>query len=153
MTWEMGDDMLDPFPTYDSNVINMCKFAPNHTVIDMYIEKITPEECVFQEMEFIKSFEPIAQSSVVIEEINGDEDDQCKLVEERLVQVRRPVQMNRGKAKLAIEYPVSGLGGAAEDPLGRVGDEVVGDDFVADKGVLDERVADEGVPDEWVDDE
>ena len=38
---------LKPLMT-DSDVINMCKFVPNHTLIDVYIEKITPEECVSQ---------------------------------------------------------------------------------------------------------
>ncbi|RXH75872.1 hypothetical protein DVH24_042659 [Malus domestica] len=30
----------------DLDVINMCKFVPIHTLIDVYIEKITPEECL-----------------------------------------------------------------------------------------------------------
>ncbi|RXH92842.1 hypothetical protein DVH24_011866 [Malus domestica] len=100
---------LKPLMT-DSDVINMCKFVPNHTLIDVYIEKITPEECVSQEMKFMKSFESVAQSMVVIEELDGDDDDQCNLIEER------PVQVNRGKGKLAIEYPVIGLGGECSVP-------------------------------------
>lgn len=67
-------------------------------MIDVYIEKITPEEYVSQELKFIKSFEPITQTNVVIQEIDGDEDDQ-----------RRPVQISKGNGKLAFEYPVSGL--------------------------------------------
>ncbi|KAB2615700.1 hypothetical protein D8674_022288 [Pyrus ussuriensis x Pyrus communis] len=112
---------LKPLMT-NSDVINICKFVPNHTVIDMYIEKITPEECVSQEMKFIKSFEPVAQSSVVIEEL--DEEKQ--------------VQVNRGNAKLAIEYPVSGLGGECSVPSQFVGEKV------ADEGMADEGVTDVG---------
>ncbi|KAB2637125.1 hypothetical protein D8674_027659 [Pyrus ussuriensis x Pyrus communis] len=128
MTWERTEDPLDPFPTYgdnklftikmyhsgeltddfyvrgkvdffdfcdkdfmsllkvdnmvkdlgyenplrtDSDVINMCKFVLEHMMID---------------------------TNVVIQEIDGDEDDQ-----------RRPVQISKGNSKLAFEYPVSGL--------------------------------------------
>ena len=98
---------LKPLIT-DFDVINMCKFVSNHTVIDVYIKKITLEDCASQEMEFIKSFEPVTQSSMVTEEIDCDEDDQCKLIEKKAVPVKRPVQVNRGKAKLVIEYPISG---------------------------------------------
>ncbi|RXI02320.1 hypothetical protein DVH24_026850 [Malus domestica] len=147
---------LKPLMT-DSDVINMCKFVPNHTVIDVYIEKITPEECVPQEMKFMKSFESVAQSMVVIEELDGDDDDQCNLIEER------PVQVNRGKGKLAIEYLVNSLGGECNVPSQYVtqvveevpderGDRVVSDEVVG-KGVPDERVADERVEDERVADE
>ena len=80
-------------------VINTCKFVPKHMMIDVYIKKIIPEECASQEIKFIKSFEPVTQTSVVIQEINGEEDDQKRLV-----------QVNIGKGKLAIEYSVSGLG-------------------------------------------
>ncbi|RXH77000.1 hypothetical protein DVH24_019888 [Malus domestica] len=75
----------------DSYVINTCKFVPKHIMIDVYIKKIIPEECASQEINFIKSIEPVTQTSVVIQEINGDEDDQKRL------------------GKLAIEYPISGL--------------------------------------------
>lgn len=67
--------LLKPLMT-DSYVINMCKFVPKHMMIDVYIKNIIPEECVSQETKFIKSFEPVTQTSVVIQEINGDEDDQ-----------------------------------------------------------------------------
>ncbi|KAB2604938.1 hypothetical protein D8674_036869 [Pyrus ussuriensis x Pyrus communis] len=45
---------LKPLMT-DLDVISICKFVPNHTMINM---------------EFIKSFEPVAQSNVVIEELD-----------------------------------------------------------------------------------
>ncbi|KAB2609303.1 hypothetical protein D8674_012471 [Pyrus ussuriensis x Pyrus communis] len=83
----------------------------------------------------MKSFELLAQSMVIIEELDGDEDDQCNLIKER------PVQVNRGKAKLAIEYPVSGLGAKCSMPSQCVtqaikevpdekGDAVVGEEYV-----------------------
>ncbi|KAM1234908.1 hypothetical protein ACFX2J_004434 [Malus domestica] len=139
---------MKPLMTH-SDVINMCKFVPNHTRIDVYIEKITPKEYVSQEMKFMKSFESVAQSKVVIEELDGDNDDQCNLIEER------PVQVNIGKGKLAIEYPVNGLGGEYSVPsqcvtqvvkevADEMGDRVVG---VYDEGVADEGVEDEGVAD------
>ncbi|RXH86773.1 hypothetical protein DVH24_022046 [Malus domestica] len=90
---------MKPLMTH-SDVINMCKFVPNHTLIDVYIEKITPKEYVSQEMKFMKSFESVAQSRVVIEELDEE----------------RPVQVNRGKGKLAIEYPVNGLAGEYSVP-------------------------------------
>ncbi|KAM2334075.1 hypothetical protein ACFXTH_011670 [Malus domestica] len=122
---------LKPLMT-DSDVINMCKFVPNHILIDVYIEKITPEECVSQEMKFMKSFEPVAQSRVVTEELDGGKDDQCNLIEEM------PMQVNRGKAKLAIKYPISGFSGecsvpsqcvtqVVEEVPDEMGDRVVGD--------------------------
>ncbi|TQD76317.1 hypothetical protein C1H46_038148, partial [Malus baccata] len=74
-------------------------------------------------LKFIKSFEPIAQNNVVIEEIDGDEDDQCKLIEERPVVLSQCVTQT--------------VEGSAEYPLSVVVDEVVGDDFVADEGVGD----------------
>lgn len=83
----------------ESYVINTCKFVPKHMMIDVYIKKIISKECASQEIKFIKSFEPVTQTSVIIQEINGDKDDQKTLV-----------QVNIGKGKLAIEYPVSGLG-------------------------------------------
>ncbi|TQD89269.1 hypothetical protein C1H46_025118 [Malus baccata] len=85
-------------------------------------------------MKFMKSFESVAQSKVVIEELDCDEDDQCNLIEEM------PMQVNRGKAKLVIEYPVSGLSVVGEG----VPDERVDDERVVDEGVEDEGVADKG---------
>ncbi|KAM1048982.1 hypothetical protein ACFX2C_028132 [Malus domestica] len=140
---------LKPMMT-DSDVINMCKFVPDHTVIDVYIEKITPEECVSQEMKFMKSFELVAQSHVVIKKLDGDEDDQCKRIRET------PGQVNRGNAKLAIEYPISGLGGECSMPSQCVTQTVEGvphekGDGVVGEIVPDERAADEEVADEEVD--
>ncbi|KAM1837742.1 hypothetical protein FF1_019582 [Malus domestica] len=88
-------------------------------------------------------------SKVVIEELDVDDEDQCNLIEEM------PVQVNRGKGKLAIEYPINGLGGecsvhsqcvtqVVEEVAYERGDRVVG---VDDEGVADEGVEDEGVAD------
>ncbi|TQD79338.1 hypothetical protein C1H46_035112 [Malus baccata] len=112
-------------------VVSNCVGNPSTSFL-VKLFSITPKECVSQEMKFMKSFEPIAQSRVVIKELDGDEDDECNLKEER------PMQVNRGKAKLAIEYPVSDLGGecsvpsqcvteVVEEVLDDMGDVVVGE--------------------------
>ncbi|KAB2616894.1 hypothetical protein D8674_012763 [Pyrus ussuriensis x Pyrus communis] len=128
-----GGELSDDF--YVGGKVDFFDFCDKDFMSLVEVDNMV-EELGYGNMEFIESFEPIDQSCVVIEEINGDEDDQCKLIEEMLVQV------NRGKAKLALEYPVSGL---------------VSDDFVADEGmsegVPNENVADRGVPDERVKDE
>ncbi|TQD76902.1 hypothetical protein C1H46_037569 [Malus baccata] len=70
--------------------------------------------------------------------------DRCNLIEER------PVQVNRGKGKLAIEYPINGLDGVCNVPsqcVTQVVEEVA--DERGDR-VVGEGVADEGVVDEWV---
>ncbi|KAB2628899.1 hypothetical protein D8674_033694 [Pyrus ussuriensis x Pyrus communis] len=190
MTWEMREDPLDPFPTYfiigffyaaisgNNDLFTIKMYHGGQLSEDFYVggkvdffdycdkdfmsllevDNIVEElgyGNIFMKMEFMKSFEPIAQSRVVVEELDGDEDDQCNLIE------KRPVQVNRGKAKLAIEYPVNGLGGecsvpsqcviqAVKEVPDEMGDRIVGDGVVGE-GVPDERVADEGVKDEVVD--
>ncbi|KAB2594620.1 hypothetical protein D8674_036800 [Pyrus ussuriensis x Pyrus communis] len=137
-----GGELSDDF--YVGGKVDFFDFCDKDFMSLVEVDNMV-EELGYGNMEFIKSFEPVDQSSVVIEEINGNEDDQCKLIEEM------PVQVNRGKAKLALEYPVNGLS-PANDPLSVVTDKIVSDDFMADEGmgegVPDEKVADKEVPDE-----